>query len=531
MIQNFSNVGIFFIHTINIIFKKQLVLGFSTLPHQACSRHARKSIGNNVLRPGLVVEDRPVFLKKQPPTKNPLSRELGELVGEVLVVGVNVDLGAVEGITEGLKNLNNGQKLLLNGRVVLLGAVEFARVESHIAIDGSTCDRVDVLLEDPPAELVVTGVRFNVERQVMVGVSKKRVLGNDSFHLLEGLLLGLPPNELLSPDEFCQRSKNMRTTRPHIPVVSNHAKEGTQLTNILGRLHVKDALNLLAQRLDPRRRKPMAKKVRLLHAKLTLQRVNGETLVLEPLTNLVEDFHMRLPIFGKDTNVINVHLKIVGQILEDLFHNLLSNVRRLVNTHRKLVITVKTERSCNGTQFLGRIIQLEGVELHRDVQLGQKLIPGSASKNVTNARNGVRLTTQALVKPSEVQDPSDTWDSFPRKKFLGNDKRSSDPFGTSSRRENTNLHKSIQFVLESTAMHMRHRVSSRITMRCSIRLEIQMYLLIRVRTELVVKQLQIFLQHVSQIILLRLIQVSAGPNDLVNISRLASRDVDSTIIR
>ena len=58
----------------------------------------------------------------------------------------------------------------------------------------------------------------------------------------------------------------------------------------------------------------MAKKVGLLDAKLTLQRVDGETLVLESLTNLVQDFHVRLPIVRKDTNVINVHLQIIGQI-------------------------------------------------------------------------------------------------------------------------------------------------------------------------------------------------------------------------
>ena len=65
-----------------------------TLPFRANSRHSAKSVSHHICGTGFVVELTSIFFKKEAPTTDSLRRELRQFVGEVLVIGVNVDLSS-----------------------------------------------------------------------------------------------------------------------------------------------------------------------------------------------------------------------------------------------------------------------------------------------------------------------------------------------------------------------------------------------------------------------------------------------------
>jgi hypothetical protein len=67
----------------------------------------------------------------------------------------------------------------------------------------------------------------------------------------------------------------------------------------------------------------------------------------------------------------------VGDLEEFLRARLLCYVGRLLYSHWEAVVAVVTKRSSSCAQFLGIIVELEGVMLHRDVQLGKL---GSSSR-------------------------------------------------------------------------------------------------------------------------------------------------------
>ena len=77
----------------------------------------------------------------------------------------------------------------------------------------------------------------------------------------------------------------------------------------------------------------MSKKIRFLNSKLTLERIDCETLLFEALKYLRQCFHMGIPILGENTNVVNVDLDVFDS-LEGLLHHLLRNIRTNRYTHR-----------------------------------------------------------------------------------------------------------------------------------------------------------------------------------------------------
>ena len=68
------------------------------------------------------------------------------------------------------------QQFLLNGRMILLGPGQLAGMESNVTFNRVARVLVGLTLEDSSTKLVITSVRLNVERKVMIGISKKCVL-------------------------------------------------------------------------------------------------------------------------------------------------------------------------------------------------------------------------------------------------------------------------------------------------------------------------------------------------------------------
>ena len=95
------------------------------------------------------------------------------------MVGVDVNGSAIESVTKGLQNLNYRQQFLLNSQVVLLGTVQLAGVESNVAVNFLPQFVVKVLLEDATTELIITSVRLNEVRKVVVRPSEKSVLASN----------------------------------------------------------------------------------------------------------------------------------------------------------------------------------------------------------------------------------------------------------------------------------------------------------------------------------------------------------------
>ena len=60
------------------------------------------------------------------PTEDTLHAEGRQLMGKILVISVDVYVGAQKHVTELLEGLDNREELFLDGSIVLLSIIEFA---------------------------------------------------------------------------------------------------------------------------------------------------------------------------------------------------------------------------------------------------------------------------------------------------------------------------------------------------------------------------------------------------------------------
>ena len=198
-------------------------------------RHARQGVSQGVAGAFDAVQLHTTILQEEAPAENTLGLEALECV--VFVIRADMDMRAtMEHGPELFKCLHNGEKLLFTNSAVALRRVELAAVAGH----GGT------FLHDGSTELSVRGVHADVEWLVMIRTPEKGILGKESLHLVEGLLLFTAPRHAASKTgEFGQGSKDVRPARTHVAAEVDGTKEGAQLSNSLGRLQGKNGRNLL----------------------------------------------------------------------------------------------------------------------------------------------------------------------------------------------------------------------------------------------------------------------------------------------
>ena len=73
----------------------------------------------------------------------------------------------------------------------------------------------------------------------------------------------------------------MRSVRPHVSIVINHANEPAQLLQVLGCLHLEDGINLFLPWFKTSWSEPVAKPICLLNSPLTFEGIDGEAVVLQ----------------------------------------------------------------------------------------------------------------------------------------------------------------------------------------------------------------------------------------------------------
>jgi hypothetical protein len=78
----------------------------------------------------------------------------------------------------------------------------------------------------------------------------------------------------------------------------------------------------------------------------------------------------------KDSDIIDVHLEI-AHVVEYIFHDFLSKVGGLLESHWCAVVLELAKGSDNDTQLLCKVAQLEGIVLHTYVDLGEEFVPFS----------------------------------------------------------------------------------------------------------------------------------------------------------
>lgn len=107
--------------------------------------------------------------------------------------------------------------------------------------------------------------------------------------------------------------------------------------------------------------------------------------------NAANLLHVSIMIIIEDSNVINKNVDFVQHVFENVFHDLLSEVRTVANAHRKSVTTAFAKWSNNNAEPGAFFIKFEGAELHRDVNLCHVLVFLSFAEDVLDARDATLL--------------------------------------------------------------------------------------------------------------------------------------------
>ena len=191
-------------------------------------------------------------------------------MGQVAVIGVHVDGGAKEHRVEFSKSFHNAQKFLLDRGVIALGRIEFACIVGYWT----------PLLFNDSAKLKITGIGFDVKRQIMIWVGKEHIRSNKSLHAVEDGLVFRGPNKSLEfqcLEQIGEGCEDVGMMRPHVMVVRNQTEEGTELRQIHRRLHGHDRVNFLQPWFDASGRKPMAQEVSLLDSPFAFEWVDTES--------------------------------------------------------------------------------------------------------------------------------------------------------------------------------------------------------------------------------------------------------------
>ena len=77
----------------------------------------------------------------------------------------------------------------------------------------------------------------------------------------------------------------------------------------------------------------MSKEISLLDGPFTFERVDRESFFLQPVAYYVEDLHVSGEIKRKQSNVVDIHFKILGDVAQRLLHHFLRYVWGLTDTH------------------------------------------------------------------------------------------------------------------------------------------------------------------------------------------------------
>ena len=72
--------------------------------------------------------------------------------------------------------------------------------------------------------------------------------------------------------------------------------------------------------------------------------------------------------------IINVHISVIAHISKYIFHDLLSEVRRALQSHRQSIVFVLAKWSYDSAEVLAFIIELERIVLHTNVKLREELV-------------------------------------------------------------------------------------------------------------------------------------------------------------
>ena len=195
---------------------------------------------------------------------------------------------------------------------------------------------------------------------------------------------------------------------------------------------------------------------------------------------------MLLPTWVETTNVIDVDVDFFN-VPEDIFHDFLCKIGGLLDSHRESPISILAEGCVDHTQVFAVVVKLKAVVLHRKVQLGEKLVPGSLVQDVIDLGQRVDLALDQFVERSKIRNPS--YSTI----LLGCHKRWGRPFTGSPWFKDSNRAESVQFVLEDLFMVVCNRIRSKVHGFC-ILLKFQMELASGVVSQCSVKQLGELLQ-------------------------------------
>ena len=127
----------------------------------------------------------------------------------------------------------------------------------------------------------------------------------------------------------------------------------------------------------------MAEEVCLLDGPFAFAWIDDETIFLEARKDHVEGLDVARPFCAEASDVIKVYFELFD-VLEDLFHDGLCNVGRLLDSHGEAIVFVFAERCNDGTKILRFVVEFEGVVAHADVEFCEKLVAGSASQNFSD---------------------------------------------------------------------------------------------------------------------------------------------------
>ena len=94
---------------------------------------------------------------------------------------------------------------------------------------------------------------------------------------------------------------------------------------------------------------------------------------------------MGVPVTGERSYVVNVNVGIV-YATQYILHCCLSKVRGALESHWESCIFVHAKWCAYCAEVLTLVIELKGVILHTDVELGEKLVSNAFTKDVSNDR-------------------------------------------------------------------------------------------------------------------------------------------------
>ena len=239
----------------------------------------------------------------------------------------------------------------------------------------------------------------------------------------------------------------------------------------------------------------MAKEVGFLHGPFTFVRGDRKVLVLKTLKDFVENRDMFFPTVGKDADVVDVDLDVIAKVSEDFFHELLTEVWGLLNSHRETTIAKFAKRRSDNAKIAGKLVEFESVKTHRDVKFCEILVAFASSKNIFDPWKGINAAIHLRIKRTKVRDHSDSSILF------RNGEMRSGPLSGTNSFENADIDKPKQFLFKGVMDIARDRI---MTMMCRFGIghEIEMQLFVRIGTQDAIKDAPAFQPHTKKILLL-----------------------------